>query len=690
MEDIPKEEDMPAPVSTQETPLEAPEIQEVPKPGVAGTGTEIDNALEQLESSSKKFTEEFSALCDEFKVNNKNFLKDIDIFRENLETKYGQENPNEKVTLKNKKLDSDSRFRSMTEKPIQLVNKMTVLYTSLFDMVKSNMKILSHFLNTAKDLDKRKNLQDFFSEEFKSIVDSWLLMKLDFDNLNINEALNNANLDDNFKNFIVKVYKKKSLKIYVHHMKGEIENEESKKKMKEEAKSLNENAPNLTKLSWKNAGDLSRVIDNKLKYPKLKNFSFENGKISEEDFTLVEKMPNLEKLSIKYVPNFQIYLLEKKLPPKIKMLYLEKLNFVNEDFKILLKTFNYNKDILANLEVFSLAGNNITKADFTLLPQKTVYQSMLEINLKKNKLYKFLYNPENFPKLKFINCSKNNFNKSYFKDAGKIWSLESGNGFLFEPDLCKSYYDSLKKKICSSDDIPYLFDYLNITFMPKFLSKDYFRDFGLNEQLMNKLKKLDLSYNSLNCTEFFAIIEKNSNFLHLHSLNLNGNDIDDTFFEKFMKNNAFPKLEHLYLNSNRIGDNNVKVQYRDDIPIDIEHQQEKEKNLVFKLRLLYKFIEQTPYLNKLTITKNPISEFYSVVKGENADKSDKFIKRDNSGKIAINCLFSMLIKIRDELLPSDFDKEKRKGFNLKFDCRSNVNKNSENYPYNDKPFVKKM
>ena len=687
MEDIPKGEDMPAPTSSQEV---SPQPQEVAKPGAAGSGTEIDNALEQLESSSKKFTEEFSALCDEFKVKNKNFLNDIDLFRENLEKKYGQENPNEKVTLKNKALDSDSRFRTMTEKPIQLVNKMTVLYTSLFEMVKSNMNILSHFLNTAKDLDKRKDLKDFFSEEFKNIVDSWLVMKLDFDNLNINEALNNANVDDNFRNFIVKVYKKKSLKIYVHHMKGEIENEESKKKFKEEKKSLNENAPNLTKLTWKNAGDLNKVIDKTMKYPKLKNFSFENGKINDEDFTFVQQMPNLEKLSIKYVPNFQIYLLEKKLPPKIKMLYLEKLNFVNDDFKIILKKFNYNKDILANLEVFSLAGNNITKADFTILSSKIVYQSLVEINLKKNKLYKFLYNPENFPKLKFINCCKNNFNKSYFKDAGKIMSLESGNGFLFEPDLCRSYYDSLKKKICSSDDLPYLFDYLNISFMPKFLSKDYFRDFGLNEQLMNKLKKLDLSYNGINCTEFFAIIEKNNNFSHLHSLNLNGNNIDDTFFEKLMKNNAFPKLEHLYLNSNRIGDTNVKVQYRDDIQIDKEHQQEKEKNLVFKLRLLYKFIEQTPHLNKLTITKNPISEFYSVVKGENADKSDKFIKRDNSGKIAINCLFSMLIKIRDELLTSDFDKEKRKGFNLKFDCRSNVNKNSENYPYNDKPFIKKM
>ena len=687
MEDIPKGEDMPAPTSSQEV---TPQPQEVAKPGAAGSGTEIDNALEQLESSSKKFTEEFSALCDEFKVKNKNFLNDIDLFRENLEKKYGQENPNEKVTLKNKALDSDSRFRTMTEKPIQLVNKMTVLYTSLFEMVKSNMNILSHFLNTAKDLDKRKDLKDFFSEEFKNIVDSWLVMKLDFDNLNINEALNNANVDDNFRNFIVKVYKKKSLKIYVHHMKGEIENEESKKKFKEEKKSLNENAPNLTKLTWKNAGDLNKVIDKTMKYPKLKNFSFENGKINDEDFTFVQQMPNLEKLSIKYVPNFQVEILIQNLPLKLKMLYLEKLNFVNDDFKIILKKFNYNKDILANLEVFSLAGNNITKADFTILSSKIVYQSLVEINLKKNKLYKFLYNPENFPKLKFINCCKNNFNKSYFKDAGKIMSLESGNGFLFEPDLCRSYYDSLKKKICTSDDLLYLFDYLNISFMPKFLSKDYFRDFGLNEQLMNKLKKLDLSYNGINCTEFFAIIEKNNNFSHLHSLNLNGNNIDDTFFEKIMKNNAFPKLEHLYLNSNRIGDTSVKVQYRDDIPIDKEHQQEKEKNLVFKLRLLYKFIEQTPHLNKLTITKNPISEFYSVVKGENADKSDKFIKRDNSGKIAINCLFSMLIKIRDELLTSDFDKEKRKGFNLKFDCRSNVNKNSENYPYNDKPFIKKM
>ena len=470
-------------------------------------------------------------------------------------------------------------------------------------------------------------------------------------------------------------------------MKNEIENEETKKKLNQEKKEISENAQSITKLTLKNISDYGKIIDRKLKFEKLKNFHFENGKIKEEDTNFAESMPILEKFTIKYSPSLEVYLLE-KLPSSLKGLYLEKCNFVNSDFINLFKSFNYNKNILNNLEVISLAGNNITRADFTVISTKSIYQSLEEINLRKNKLYKIIYNPDNFPKVKFINCSKNNLNRSYFREFGKILSLESANGFLFDQDLCKNYYINLKKKICTSDELPYLFDYLNISFMPKNLSNNYFRDFGLNENLMNKIKKLDLSYNCITCDTFFSFIEKNNSFSHLHSLNLNGNEINDTFFEK-MNPKTFPKLEHLYLNSNRIGDTNIKVAYKDDIPIDKDNQQEKEKNLVYKVRLLYKFIEKMQCLSKLTITKNPISELYSVVKGENADKDPKFVKKDESGKIMINCLFSMLIKIRDELLIG-VEKEKRKGFNLKFDCRSNVNRNSENYPYNDKPFVKKI
>ena len=42
----------------------------------------------------------------------------------------------------------------------------------------------------------------------------------------------------------------------------------------------------------------------------------------------------------------------------------------------------------------------------------------------------------------------------------KVFGLESGNGFLFEPDLCKSYYADLKSKISANSEIPYVFKYL--------------------------------------------------------------------------------------------------------------------------------------------------------------------------------------------------------------------------------------
>ena len=696
-DDKTKEEDMPAPAfvqenqensETKETP-ETPEPQKYDKPESNEiSGTQINGALERLESISNNFSQELSSLSDKFKEDNKFFLKDIEVFKDNLLNNYSQNNEsNEKLSLKNPELDNDSRFRSLTDKPTKLINKMIELYTSLFDMVRINMKIITKFLQQGKDIDKKKSMQDFFEEEFQNIIDSWLFMKIDFDNFNINEALNKSNLDENFKNFMQKIHKKKGRKLYYEHMKYEIENEETKKKLNQEKKEISENAQSITKLTLKNISDYGKIIDRKLKFEKLKNFHFENGKIKEEDTNFAESMPILEKFTIKYSPSLEVYLLE-KLPSSLKGLYLEKCNFVNSDFINLFKSFNYNKNILNNLEVISLAGNNITRADFTVISTKSIYQSLEEINLRKNKLYKIIYNPDNFPKVKFINCSKNNLNRSYFREFGKILSLESANGFLFEQDLCKNYYNNLKEKIRTSVELPYVFDYLNISFMPKNLSNNYFRDFGLNENLMNKIKKLDLSYNCITCDTFFSFIEKNNSFSHLHSLNLNGNEINDTFFEK-MNPKTFPKLEHLYLNSNRIGDTNIKVQYKDDIPIDKDNQQEKEKNLVYKVRLLYKFIEKMQCLSKLTITKNPISELYSVVKGENADKDPKFVKKDESGKIMINCLVSMLIKIRDELLIG-VEKEKRKGFNLKFDCRSNVNKNSENYPYNDKPFVKKI
>ena len=215
--------------------------------------------------------------------------------------------------------------------------------------------------------------------------------------------------------------------------------------------------------------------------------------------------------------------------------------------------------------------------------------------------------------------------------------------------------------------------------MPRVQSLEYFISFNMVKNVTKYLKKLDLSYNKLNNDTFFKFMDDNQKFEGLRTLNLNANDIDDSFFKNEKFKSVFCNLEHLYLNSNKIGYIDPKFKNEDNLS--------NEEKLNNKLSAIYNFIEENKHLTKLTITKNPISEFYSVVQEpkNDADKSEKYIIRDKIGMIVINGLFSLCIKIRDELLSPN----ERDTFNLRFDCRSNVNKNSSNYPYSDKPFVYK-
>jgi hypothetical protein len=114
-----KDEYMPAPVSVMAKPEDVSDLQKV------GQGTEIDNVIEQLILISKDYIKEFSALSNQFEMSNKNFFSDLDLFKENLLKKYSvNADPNEKLSLKNKNLDSDTKFKNLTEKPIQLINKI--------------------------------------------------------------------------------------------------------------------------------------------------------------------------------------------------------------------------------------------------------------------------------------------------------------------------------------------------------------------------------------------------------------------------------------------------------------------------------------------------------------------------------------------------------------------------------------
>lgn len=636
----------------------------------------INDLITIIENISNINSKNLDRYSKDYSMKVKEFIKDFTLYRDNLLNK-----PNlyEKPSMKEDNKDINLTINEYTD----FMKRLKDIYIQIFTSIEKNLEVLLKFLETSKKINNKNSIDDFLLNEFENIANCWLFKEINFKNFNLNKALEIYKFEPNFKEFV-----KQNFKLDIIIPKGEIIEQKEQKKLKEKyIKLLQENKSNILKLHMENAGNTSNYLD-KLELLKLKNFYVENTSIQSSN--IFKKMNSLEKLTLNSIPNIQIEILE-YLPPKLKKLSLEKNNFVNYDLENILKgIFQHNKNILDNLEYLSFAGNNITRADLCVLSPKTVFNSLREINFCKNNIYKLILNPENFPKLRFINCCKNNLNRSYLTQIKYIGSLESENGFLFDPKLCKNYYSKLKNHLILNEKDLYITKYLNISYMPKIQTLEYFDKFTINERIRLNLKKLDLRNNDLDCNTFFKFVNQNKAFENLKTLNLNGNELDDTFFEKFLKNNVFCKLQHLYLNSNKIGSTKVSIEYKDDIPIDGKYSEIREKKLIYKLRLIYKFIQSNSHLTKLTITKNPLGEFYSVIpeQNKNADKSDKYIKRDGNNKIIINCLFSLLIKIRDELLKEE-ENNKRKNFNLRFDCRSNVNKNSENYPYADKPIVYK-
>lgn len=650
--------------------------------GSAGEGEsredEMKEAINEIEIISNNSTKDLIQLANNFKEKNNIFCKEIS-------AKYQGFNSNEK--------DGETETPTGTENYIHLIKKISEVYSQIYNTIKQNLEIMTKFLEIYKYLDKTQPIQDFLYEEFNSIVDSWLFMKIDFEKFKFNEALNNTKLDQNFKNFVTNVSKSKHFFMNIINPKNEPLGEKEKEKLKEkkesDIKSIEEKKKNLTKLHMENVGNMSEYIDDKVELIKLNKFYIKNATIQDED--IFKRMPNLEKLTIISCPNtkFELFGL---FTSSLRKLYLEKNSYVDYDFDIIINImFSGNKNILQNLESLSFAGNNLTRIDFSELSSNTIFTELTNMNFNKNKVYKIIINPANFPKLKFINCCNNNLNKSYLGKIEQIKSLESGNWFLLEPKACKEYYNKLKQDIKNNENDKFKTNYLNISYMPKEQSLLFFNDFIINNLVITRLKKLDLSCNGLDCNTFFKFVNNNQEFSNLRSLNLSGNELDDTFFERLLEYNNFNKLEHLNLNSNKIGDMKIKIEYRDKIPIDSKYAKEKDKELVYKLRLIYKFIQKYNYLTKLTITKNPISDYYSLIQepNKNADKSDKYIKKDEKNNIIINCLFSFLVKIKDEFIVKKREKGERNYFNLRFDCRFNVNINSDNYPYSDVPIIYK-
>ena len=570
-------------------------------------------------------------------------------------------------------------IQSFVEEKILFLKKVLSLYKQIIEVIQQNFIILKNFLQNF-DLNHQLPLQDFFTKEFNNITNSWLFLKLDLEKFNYKSVIENSNLNMNYKDFLMKECHEKSsvMDIILPDIKQNSgKNIPFKKdKYKDKIKIISDNSSHLIKLNMKNVPVVDDFLG-KIKYDKLEKLQLKNSYILNND--LFNQFSSLNKLSVKYCPSMDTFIFNDINISNLKELILDKNGFVNEDLDNLLTNFILkSQDILNNLEIFSLAYNDISNIDFNhyLSVPKNVFNSLNTLVLRNNEIYKINIDINLFPKLKLLDCSNNNLACNYFTELennnNNIIILQSGNLFLMDEVLCKDHYSNLKNKLANINH--YSLANLSLSYIPTFYSISFFDKLKINHSLLINLSTLNLSYNGLYCDIFFSFIEKNKECLNLRTLNLIGNEFDDTFFEKYLNlglNKIFSNLTKLYLNDNQIG-NNCDIIYKDDEQIS---KIDFEKD-IFKLRLLYKFISENNNLKKLTINKNPISEKYIILYESDdipKDREEKIIK-NKEGKIIINCFYSFLLKLKNDL-------QDRNDFNIEFDCIYDINLNSQNFPY---------
>ena len=641
--------------------------------------------LKDEEDNTKSFFQEVMSSLEEryqqFNINmNTHFIGLTNKITEAFKIDNNSNNQNNNINNQNAK---SALIQKYSKEYIERIKKIIKMHKQISDSIKETVSIFLNFLDISKSLDKEKPIQEFLGKEFQRIIKCWLFLKLDIEKFDFVQALNECDLDNNFKNFIFKICQGKNFvmnitcpKKYLFeenmlNLSSNIKEKLTAEKIKNQ-NILRENCNSLTKLKMTNVLEADTYLENIASFNNMKSLKFKRVTFKNKSETFLKNCQKLEKLSISGSRNFELKMLQ-NISKHLTKLSLSNNGLVNFEFNnIWDKYLKMSNSIRNNLEYISFSNNNLTYIDLNQIIDKSSFEflALKNLNLQKNRIYKFSIPFEFFSNLKCINCCFNSFTKDNFSVIPNIIVQQGGNTFLSNINYSKKYYTDLGKKL-NTFQINLI--YLNLSYMTSILSNEFLSNLKINDSILLGLKKIDLSYNNITNIVFFNFVENNKGILNLKSLNLNGNKLDDLFFEIYLNlklNNKFTKLTRLHLDSNLIGDESIQVTYN-------PKEGKIINNKINKIRLLYRFISENKVLTELSIIKNTIFNDFKLL--DFYKHSENQIKKDEKGNIIINCLNSFLLKIKTELLIKGEEQNYRGSFNLKFDCQTDINQNSENY-----------
>ena len=601
-------------------------------------------------------------------------------------------NNNEENIKKSKKEKKEALIKKYSNEYIEQLRKIISMHQQIIKNIQKTFLIFFDFLDVSKLLSKEKPINEFLSKEFKNIIDNWLFMEVDLGNFDFTKSNNYSTLDSDLKDLIIKIKKNNDFVLNINNSKENMLISKKNKRnlnpskeselnnlYKRDKQIMNDKYDNLVKLRIKNTFDADNyfmpdLVYSKIKYLKLDNITFTNKNSN----NFLKNIPSLEKLIIKSASNFEINIL-KDLSKSLIKLSLAKNGFVDYEFNnIITNYFLKSEHIRKNLQFLSFKDNYLSNINLSQLvyQPKQSFLSLKELDFQNNKIYQFSLEPEFFPELKCINCCYNNLARNSLEQYPNILILLCGNIFLSQKNLSESYFSSLAKKL---NEYTISLTYLNLSFIPEIFSNDYLKKINISDSILINLRKLDLSYNNLINDTVIEFLNNNKRCLSLKYLNLSNNLLDDLFLDKFLErglNKHFSKLKYIKFDSNKFGNFGELV----------SESEKQNKEYIKVIKKLYQFIYENKNLSELTITKNPIC-MNLIVKSVGENSADynfnDLISKDNNGNVEIKCFYSFILKIKLELNQEKQNKsEIRPIFNIKFDCKNNININLTDFKFN--------
>ena len=601
-------------------------------------------------------------------------------------------NNNEENIKKSKKEKKEALIKKYSNEYIEQLRKIISMHQQIMKNIQKSFLIFFDFLDVSKLLSKEKPINEFLSKEFKNIIDNWLFMEVDLGNFDFTKSNNYSTLDSDLKDLIIKIKKNNDFVLNINNSKENMLISKKNKRnlnpskeselnnlYKRDKQIMNDKYDNLVKLRIKNTFDADNyfmpdLVYSKIKYLKLDNITFTNKNSN----NFLKNIPSLEKLIIKSASNFEINIL-KDLSKSLIKLSLAKNGFVDYEFNnIITNYFLKSEHIRKNLQFLSFKDNYLSNINLSQLvyQPKQSFLSLKELDFQNNKIYQFSLEPEFFPELKCINCCYNNLARNSLEQYPNILILLCGNIFLSQKNLSESYFSSLAKKL---NEYTISLTYLNLSFIPEIFSNDYLKKINISDSILINLRKLDLSYNNLINDTVIEFLNNNKRCLSLKYLNLSNNLLDDLFLDKFLErglNKHFSKLKYIKFDSNKFGNLGELV----------SESKKQNEEYIKVIKTLYQFIYENKNLSELTITKNPIC-MNLIVKSVGENSADynfnDLISKDNNGNVEIKCFYSFILKIKLELNQEKQNKsEIRPIFNIKFDCKNNININLTDFKFN--------